>query len=220
MAEENFRITRGGTLFKYNGKEAIVSIPSHVKYIGQAAFEQNNYIKEIIVPSGLSGIDNRAFADCKNLERLVHFTESSVTYIGGAAFAGCEKLDVMQFPSTLIELFPSVFEDSGLITAVIPEKTLKIPHELFKNSKWLSTIIFKATSDMQFDDNVFDGCENLKYITFESDNQVKIFDNPGRILGSAKPDFLIFKTFALIRNPADNKWCYAKRDEKGNFSVR
>jgi len=220
MAEQKFRITLDGTLFKYNGKDPTVVIPANVVRIGQSAFEQNNYIKQVILPEGLEEIDIRAFSDCKNLERFVHLHETKLSYIDGCAFAGCEKLETMTLPPTLATLKPNVFWETGLINIRIPEKVTKIPHELFKDCKDLVTAIFDATDNIEFDDDVFNGCDNLKYIMFASDDAVRLFENPARILGSAKPDFITFATFGLIRNPAENKWFYAKRDEKGNFSVR
>ncbi len=104
MNEMDFVITEepyifGGTqsvLKKYNGTDAAVSVPAHVKKIDRLAFADNLYVENVVLPAGLEEIGSCAFTDCKNL-RKVNIPEG-IRYVGGSAFSNCEKLEGITLP--------------------------------------------------------------------------------------------------------------------------
>ncbi len=62
------------------------TIPSTVKVIGEGAFSQSLYLKQIIIPNSVIRIEKEAFVDSWNLSNIV--IPSSVEYIGKNAFTG------------------------------------------------------------------------------------------------------------------------------------
>ncbi|MEX1816136.1 leucine-rich repeat protein [Metamycoplasma hominis] len=67
-------------------KTTKVTIPSSVKEIGEWAFSDCKYLKEVILNEGLEKIDSGAFQDT-NIESI--FIPGSVKEIGESAFSGC-----------------------------------------------------------------------------------------------------------------------------------
>ena len=80
----------GAVLMKYMGSSEVVKVPDSVRIIGYGAFEDNDYIKKVILPNGLESIEYNAFAECDNLLEID--IPDSVTKIGSAAFANCKSL--------------------------------------------------------------------------------------------------------------------------------
>lgn len=80
----------GNTLMKYMGSSEVVYVPDSVRVIAKGAFEDNDYIKKVVLPSGLTTIEYNAFAECDNLLEID--IPDSVTKIGSAAFANCKSL--------------------------------------------------------------------------------------------------------------------------------
>ncbi len=60
-----------GTLIKYNGEDAVVSVPSYIKRIAPDAFRDNKTLKKIATPYKLVRIGNRAFHGCDNLTEVL-----------------------------------------------------------------------------------------------------------------------------------------------------
>lgn len=61
----------------------------------EGAFENCEYLTEVVLPEGITGITESAFYSCGRLTRLT--IPSSVSYIGAYAFAYCPKLDTVEF---------------------------------------------------------------------------------------------------------------------------
>ncbi len=80
----------GTTLMKYMGSSEVVYVPDSVRVIGYGAFEDNDYIKKVVLPSQLESIEYNAFAECDQLLEID--IPDSVTKIGSAAFANCKSL--------------------------------------------------------------------------------------------------------------------------------
>ncbi len=80
----------GAVLMKYMGSSEVVYVPNSVRVIGYGAFEDNDYIKKVVLPSGLESIEYNAFAECDNLLEID--IPDSVIKIGSAAFANCKSL--------------------------------------------------------------------------------------------------------------------------------
>lgn len=71
-----FWVGDGEEIADYVGTKALVSIPAtiwdqKVTRIGTSAFEGSSAVKEITIPAGVARLEDRAFADCTNLEVLV-----------------------------------------------------------------------------------------------------------------------------------------------------
>ena len=80
----------GTTLVKYMGSSEVVYVPDSVRTIGFGAFEDNDYIKKVVLPNRLESIEYNAFAECDYLLEID--IPDSVTEIGSAAFSNCKSL--------------------------------------------------------------------------------------------------------------------------------
>ena len=63
-------VVDGGTLLRYNGSSAVVNVPDGVVSIGPSAFEGNNKVQKVILPSTVSSIGDRAFYGCSMLRSV------------------------------------------------------------------------------------------------------------------------------------------------------
>ncbi len=81
--------TVGGATLDLGGTDGAYSIVA----IGTSAFEGNNKIANLILPETLRRIEGRAFYKCEALKNVTPFLPSSLTYLGGAAFAWCPSLE-------------------------------------------------------------------------------------------------------------------------------
>lgn len=106
-AISEFQTDKNGTLLKYNGNASVVRVPDHVKIIGVKAFERNQLITHIILPNGLIGIEQEAFAVCPNL-RDVSFP-STLQTIGDKAFWACNALCEVTLPGSVKSIAPLAF---------------------------------------------------------------------------------------------------------------
>lgn len=86
-----------GTITGYSGSEKVVNIPSniggiYVKAIGENAFKNNTDIETVIIPEGVSSIEDFAFYKCTGL-KYVSIPES-VTSVSEDGFYRCGALNV------------------------------------------------------------------------------------------------------------------------------
>lgn len=98
------------TLLKYNGNERVVHIPEGITSIYSYAFH-GKAVEEVVLPSSIVSIDDRAFLDCTKLNRV---DLSTVLDIGSFAFGYCESLKEIEIPSTVKKLEADAFKYSGL----------------------------------------------------------------------------------------------------------
>ena len=94
----------GCVIVDYSGNENEVNIPISIDYyyvieIGDSAFEGNESLVSLTMPSTVQKIGNRAFADCKNLETVN--ISGGLTEIGEEAFYNCENLNIFTLPANL-----------------------------------------------------------------------------------------------------------------------
>ena len=84
--EKGFILFAKGTLlYKYDGKETELTLPSDVVTIADAAFAGNTTVKKVNL-NKVTKIGNEAFNGCTSLEELLG--SDNVTYVGKNAFLG------------------------------------------------------------------------------------------------------------------------------------
>jgi hypothetical protein len=84
--------------------------------IGKSAFS-NSFWKEIIIPEGITKIDDYAFSGCEDL-KIITLPES-LTIIGDAAFNGCEYLSEFVIPDSVTSIGENVFRSCYRLESVI-----------------------------------------------------------------------------------------------------
>ena len=82
-----------GVLKKYKGAGGDVIIPSGVTSIGSKAFADCRSVVRVKISDGVTSIGQLAFYDCKRLKSV--FIPESVTSVGEYAFYGCGKLKMI-----------------------------------------------------------------------------------------------------------------------------
>ena len=85
-------VIKDGVLMSYRGSSAEIVIPEGVHTIDSLAFfkDEKKRIRSIRFPESLEAIEDWAFSNCENLERIV--IPSNVKEIGMGAFNWCRKL--------------------------------------------------------------------------------------------------------------------------------
>lgn len=86
------------------GGKSIVSIPSSVNRIEAYAFQGNNKIEEIVIPSTVSQIGDLTFNACSNLKKVVFDENIILESIGQQAFFGCENLKSVIIPKNVLSI--------------------------------------------------------------------------------------------------------------------
>lgn len=109
-AASDFQID-GNKLLKYTGTADVVSIPDHVKEIGEEAFAGNDDLVKVTIEGKVEKIGYRAFAECDSL-RTVRVGDS-VKEIETAAFSNDKVLANVTLGAGVKKLGSGVFAGSS-----------------------------------------------------------------------------------------------------------
>ena len=118
------------------------------------------------IPSGVTGIENSAFAGCSNLTAVT--IPSGVTSIGDSAFKWCDSLTAVTIPFGVTSIGDSAFAECYSLSSVtIPTGLTSIENSAFKwcNNLTVMTIPSSVTS---IGDSAFAECNNLTTVTIPS----------------------------------------------------
>ena len=139
--EEDFSISKKGTISAYNGKASKVVIPDQingirVKAIGISAF-WGKKLTSVTIPDGVVSIG----ADAFRFNRLDSVTiPDSVTYIGSLAFAN-NQLEFVNLSVGLTSIGSEAFYHNYLTTVTIPGSVKSIGDQAFASNRLISVII-------------------------------------------------------------------------------
>lgn len=152
----------GVKVIGYNGTDSDIIIPSYhdgfVTSIGSSAFEGYS-ITSIIIPFGITSIEDSAFSDCSSLTNIE--IPSSVTSIGYYAFGNCVSLTNIQIPSSVTDIGNSLFEScSSLLSIEIPLSVTSIGDRAFYCCRSLISVEIPS-SVPSIGNFSFDGCHSL-----------------------------------------------------------
>jgi hypothetical protein len=118
----DFEVDENGVLVRYYGADGDVVIPGDlgITTIGYRAF--SNTVTSVMIPSGVTRIENSAFANCTNLTSIT--IPESVTSIEESAFYYCTNLQsiTVSWPTPLA-ISADVFEGLNKLncTLIVPE---------------------------------------------------------------------------------------------------
>lgn len=150
-AEENdYDINLLGYITGYYGTKEELIVPEiikgkTVKGIASGAFEDNEYVKVVVLPDTVEDINLNAFRNCKKLESV---SGEFVETLGIRSFSECKNLVSVNFPN-LTFISEYAFADSSI-------KNIDMPN----------------VTDMGT--NVFNGCSNLEMVSLPAIETVSI----------------------------------------------
>ncbi len=167
------------TLVDGKGANGDVIIPSDVRnknkvYVVTAiehnAFEGNNAITAVTIPSSVSTIGYSAFNGCKGLRRVMD--ASRVTEMQGFEYTDCTNLTSVTLSGTLQKIGYRSFAGSALAHLVLPASMREIGSSAFEDCHQLRNVQFNT------------GLQNIKDHTFKNSGLVSLeFSNDLKEIG-------------------------------------
>jgi len=134
-------------------KDAFDIVPDisnwNINKLPEHFFENNDNIREFVIPEGIVSIGECAFFRCKNLTSIT--IPNSVKRIGNRAFYYCNGLTSITIPDSVKVIEWSAFEGCrGLTSIVIPDSVANIGRYTFAECSKLELISLPKECDMGF----------------------------------------------------------------------
>lgn len=126
-------------------------------------FEGNTALGSIILPSGMTKINNPGFTGCTNLASVT--LPETLETIGGKAFKGCSSLKSIIIPNSVTTISDSAFDSCTALTYVkLPDGIKTLDASTFRDCTALPTVTVPA-SVATIDKTCFQNCTALAEIT-------------------------------------------------------
>lgn len=133
-------------------------------------FEGNTALGSIILPSGMTKINNPGFTGCTNLASVT--LPQTLEAIGGDAFLGCSSLKSIIIPNSVTSISGSAFESCTALTYVkLPDGITELNESTFRYCSALPTVTIPASVTI-IDKHCFLDCKALAEITLLNPKQV------------------------------------------------
>ena len=197
--------------------------------IAANTFSNCTNIKSVILPDGLTGIDNSAFEDCTGLEKIT--LPQKLEYVASSAFTACSKLANVYYKgsledwckknwckntssdsyysSTSYEIFQTAYDlyitNEKLEEVTIPDTVTKLTDYLFANCKSLTKVTLPA-SVTAIEKGAFEKCSNLETIEIPS-SVIKIYNEASSSYAAAFED--CSKLANIYYKGSLRNWCTA-----------
>lgn len=131
--------TNTATITNYSGTESELIIPDTlggypVTVIGSNAFFENKTIQSVVIPEGVTEIQDAAFQFCSSLENISF--PSTLRSIGRAAFNGENKIKSLTLPDSLTTLGANSFICS-LVEIYLPDNITTVGTQPFYDTTLL-----------------------------------------------------------------------------------
>lgn len=178
--------------FQYCRDLTSVTIPAGIKEIGEYSFAYCSALSSVSFPAGLEWIGNRAFMECTSLTQVTLpdglrklsdgvFLGSGLTSqpawpsgleeVGSSIYAMCEGLTgTGTLPAGAMgDNASSMFDDSYISKAVVPDGVTRIPNYAFSSSKL--TFVYIPASVTTIDNYAFSGCKRIAHVYYEGSEE-------------------------------------------------
>lgn len=176
----NYKVVNGHVYSKdgkvfvmYNGRkgEKTFVVPNGVTVVDNCAFCDKAELERIVLPHGLVSIGEMAFDSCVNLSDIN--LPSSVTSLENSCFACCESLEHITLPHGIKEIPPHAFESSGLVHLIVPGSVKVIGEYAFSGCNSLTHVVISSSVET-IECEGFSFCDNLKeFLFFEGITTIK-----------------------------------------------
>lgn len=177
--EDDYDINILGYITGYYGTKEELVIPeiikgTTVKGIASSAFEDNEYVRTIVLPDTAVEINMKAFSGCEKLEAI---SGDGITNVGINAFADCASLTDIDFPN-LEKIGEYAFSGSSLKEADCPKVT-DLGINAFNGCCKLETVKLPAVETVSI--GAFRDCTSLKTVDISSATKIgaNAFRNTG-----------------------------------------
>ena len=177
-------ITSAGVLTQYFGNSTSVIIPAKVSgkevtAIGAGCFK-GTAVERVTIPGHIKSIGDSAFEGCKNLTSVSFLNRDVDIPIGSSAFKGCTKLNKIALPISS-SIGASAFESCTALTSVdIKEGTKSLGQNCFALCSSLTKVVIRDTETVIPGVNVFVGCNpNLRIQCYQGSEVEATLKNLG-----------------------------------------
>lgn len=152
----------------YDGNGTLTISGSGKMQLGEASWLElvdRNNIKAVVLPNGITSIDEWAFCEC-NISSID--IPETVTVIGECAFYRCSNLKNIVLPNTLKKIESRTFKDcANLASVLIPNSVSSIEYSAFEGCTSLTSI--SIPDDVDFMGHAaFAGCKKLTSLKLPS----------------------------------------------------
>lgn len=138
-------------------------IPSSITSINNCAFYGCSGLTSVTIPNSVISIGESAFYGCSGLTSIA--IPTSVTSIGYEAFCGCRGLTSLTIPSSVTSIEGNTFSGcSGLTSITIPNNVTSIGISAFRGCSGLTSIAI-PNSVTSIGSDAFSGCSSLTTVT-------------------------------------------------------
>ena len=128
-----------GGIFEGNTALGSIILPSGMTKINNPGFTGCTKLTSVTLPETLKAIGGKAFKGCSSLKSII--IPNSVTSISGSAFDSCTALTYVKLPDGITALNESIFRDcTALPTVTVPASVATIDKTCFQNCKALAEI--------------------------------------------------------------------------------
>ena len=156
----------GNEVFNNRKNLEKITLPPHLKEIGDYAFRGCSALTRIDLPASLTTIGSTAFGGCQSLTAVTFAEGSALETISNLAFNACSALQRVDLPASVTTIGNNAFSECRSLMAVTFEEgsALKtIANHAFYNDRLLAAIeIPQGTTTIG--GSVFAGCSALKKV--------------------------------------------------------
>ena len=112
-----------------------IKLPSGIHNISQSLFSESSALQTIIIPKAVETIGIKAFYLCESLQNIEFESNSLLTKIYNQSFSGCTQLQNIELPNSVTTIYSEAFRQCTHLTEFILPNSLDIMGEsIFKYS--------------------------------------------------------------------------------------
>lgn len=155
-------------LERYLGTDEKVVLPDKIKgkkvsTIGGNTFRKCAIVKEVVIPSGVTSIEDCAFLECSSLQKVT--IGENVASIGASVFSKCTSLKKVEMQTTKLKnVEMRAFAECTSLTGIaLPKSVRIIGEDAFYGCRSMETFTIPA-GVKNIEDSAFYGCSSLKKV--------------------------------------------------------